>query len=333
MRAVIFREFGGPEVLEVVDDWPQPSPGPGQAVVRIESCSLNHLDVFVRRGLPNVHTELPHVSGGDLAGVVSELGEGVTGLEVGDRVLIDPAVDIGDGHRGALGENAQGGLCEAIAVAAGNLIPLPDGVGFDEAAALPIAYGTAYRMMLTRGRVSAGETVVVLGASGGVGTACVQLSKMVGATVIAVASTDEKLQRLRQLGADHLVRARGAEFGREVWQLTGKRGADVIVDYTGRETLAASVRTLREDGRILVCGATTGYEATVDLRYLWVREEHVIGSNGWSRSDLEELLELVRARRIVPVIDRVVPLGETRAAVEAIERREIFGKVIIKPQQ
>jgi alcohol dehydrogenase len=330
VRAVAFYAHGGPEVLQVVD-WPEPAePAPGQALVEVKACALNHLDVFVRRGMPNVHTPLPHISGGDIAGVVAAVGPGID-IGVGERVLVDPSVELGDGRHGALGENTHGGLCEYILVPASNLIPLPPTISFAAAAALPIAYGTAHRMLFTRGHVQGGEAVVVLGASGGVGTACVQLAKMVGATVFAVSSSQSKLERLRGLGADYLVEALGSEFGAEVWRLTEKRGADVIIDYTGADTWPTSIRTLANGGRILTCGATTGYEAMTDLRYVWVREQTLIGSNGWERNDLETLVSLVADGRIEPVIDRVVPLEETRSAIEALERRELFGKVIVTP--
>jgi alcohol dehydrogenase len=331
VRAVVFFEHGGPEVLQVVEDWPAPVAAPGEVVVDVRACGLNHLDIFVRRGMPGVHTRLPHISGGDIAGVVASIGADVAGVQPGDRVLVDPAIDLGNGHVGALGESVQGGLCAAIAVPATSLIALPASVSFEQAAALPIAYGTAYRMLFTRGQVVAGEVVVVLGASGGVGTACVQLAKRAGASVIAVASTDDKLQRLGELGADHLIRARGAEFGAEVWRLTDKRGADVIVDYTGKETWPTSIRSLKMGGRLLTCGATTGFEAVTDLRYVWVREQTIVGSDGWRRADLEALLRLVQDGQITPVIDRVWPLERTREAESAMEQRGVFGKIIIVP--
>ncbi len=330
MKAVAFSEHGGPDVLSVVD-WPDPVPAPGQVVVRVEACALNHLDIFVRRGMPGVAIELPHISGGDVAGTVAQVGPGVDDVSPGQRVLVDPHVEVTPGEHGALGEHAKGGLCEYLAVPADNLIELPPDVDFNQAAALPIAYGTAHRMLFTRGGVSRGEVVVVLGASGGVGTACVQLAKMCGATLIAVASSDEKLERLSALGADLGVKARGGEYGAEVWSLTNKTGADVIVDCTGAATWAASIRSLRAGGRILTCGATSGYEAVTDLRYVWVREETIIGSNGWRRADLETLLALVQDARISPIIDRVVPLEDVAAAEEAIERREVFGKVVVAP--
>jgi alcohol dehydrogenase len=330
VQAVAFFEHGGPEVLEVVD-WHEPVAGPGEVVVAVQACGLNHLDIFVRRGMPGVTIDLPRISGGDIAGVVSQVGPGVRDVRPGTRVLVDPLVVLPDGRHGALGENTQGGLCDAIAVPAENLLPLPDTISFEAAAALPIAYGTALRMLITRGNVTGGESVVVLGASGGVGTACVQLAKMLGATVFAVASADDKLERLRALGADHLIKARGAEFGAEVWRLTGKQGADVIVDYTGKDTWPTSLRTLRAGGRLLTCGATSGYEATTDLRYVWTREQTIIGSDGWTRHDLEQLLSLVADGAITPVIDRVVPLDSVADAEAAIERREVFGKVIVAP--
>jgi alcohol dehydrogenase len=332
VRALVFYEHGGPEVLRVEADWPEPSVGPGQVLVAVEACALNRADIFEREGMPGLPIELPHIPGGDVAGVVTALGPGVTGVAVGARVLIDPNVDYGDGRRGALGYPLQGGLCEYVAVPAANLLPLPPTVSFEQAAALPIAYGTAHRMLFTRGQVRAGETVVVLGASGGVGVACVQLAVLAGATVIAVASAPWKLERLRALGAAHTVLARGGEYGAEVWRLTERRGADVIVDYSGRVTWPTSLRTLRRGGRLLVCGATSGYEVPTDLRYVWTREATILGANGWERRDLETLLGLVAAGRLAPVIDRVVPLAGAIEAYRAIEAREVFGKVIVRPR-
>src|SRR5215469_1252611 len=192
MRAAAFARHGGPDVIRVADDWPEPKLGVGGVVLAVEACALNHLDVFVRRGMPGVRTELPHVSGGDVAGRVIAVGGEVGAWSIGDRVLVDPDVALPNGSHGALGESVQGGLCERLAVSAAQLLPIPDGVDTNAAAALPIAFGTAYRMLFTRGMVSAGETVVVVGASGGVGTACVQLAAGAGARVIAVASSDRK---------------------------------------------------------------------------------------------------------------------------------------------
>jgi alcohol dehydrogenase len=327
MRAIVIREHGGREKLRLEETVPTPRPGPGQVVVRVHACALNHLDIFVRRGMPGKHTPLPFISGGDIAGTVAELGAGpAAGVTVGDRVLVDPAVE-----GGAIGEDAPGGLAEFVLVPAANLIPLPERLSFDEAAALPIAYGTAWRMLLTRGAVAAGERVLILGAAGGVGTACVQIAKMAGCTVYAAASRDDKLGRLRDLGADYLINYRDVEFDREVWRLTGKRGVDAVVDYTGADTWPRSLRSLRKGGRLLTCGATTGFEARTDLRYVWVRELSILGSDGWTRADLLALLSAVRAGRIRPLIDRALPLAQTAEGERLLEDREAVGKVVIHP--
>lgn len=317
MRAVVIHEHGGPEVLTLEERWPRPVAADGEVLVEVKACALNHLDIFVRRGMPGVHTPLPHISGGDVAGIVAATGE---------RVLVDPLVP-----EGAIGEHRQGAMCEFVVVPAANVIPLPDDVDFEEAAALPIAYGTAWKMLVDRGRVQLGETVLVLGASGGVGTACVQIAKLAGATVYAGTGSQGKVAELTALGADEVVDTSGDDWGRALWQLTGKQGVDVVVDYSGQATWPTSIRSLRHGGRILCCGATSGYEAVTDLRYVWTREETIIGSDGWTREALLALLELVRRQRIRPVIDRVVPLEQAREAEEALERREVFGKVVLVP--
>jgi alcohol dehydrogenase len=333
MRAVAFFQHGGADVVQTVEDWPEPVPAENGVVVQVEACSLNRMDILVRRGLPDVPTPLPRVPGADIAGIVIECGASVDEGMLGRRVLVDPMITLPNGKAGALGENADGGLVERIAVPEANIIALPDSVTFEQAAALPIAYGTAYRLLVTRGGVSHGDTVVVLGASGGLGTGAVQIAAMRGAEVIAVASSDEKLRRLAQLGAAHLVQARGADYGSKVWKLTAKKGADVIVDTIGAETWPTTLRTVACGGRILVCGATTGFDVRTDLRYVWVREATIIGSDGCRREDLEELLALVAQRKLVPVIDRVVGFSEVSAAEKAMEDRSIFGKIVVSPRK
>jgi alcohol dehydrogenase len=317
MRAVVFHDHGGPDVLTLEEHWPRPQPREGEALVEVKAVALNHLDIFVRRGMPGVHVDLPHISGGDVAGTVAATGE---------RVVVDPMVP-----EGALGENTQGALAEYVSVPEGNLIPLPDGVSFEQAAALPIAYGTAWKLLVDRGRVRVGENVLILGASGGVGTAAVQIAKLADATVYAASSSPEKLARLRELGADHVLDSSDDDWGKRLWHDTGKRGVDVVVDYTGRATWPTSIRSLAHGGRLLTCGATSGYEAVTDLRYVWTREQTIMGSDGWTRDGLVILLDLVRTGQIEPVIDRVVPLEQAREAEEAIERREVFGKVVLTP--
>jgi alcohol dehydrogenase len=326
MRVVAIQAHGGLEQLKL-DEWPEPAAGPGQAVVDVRACGLNYLDIFVRRGMPGLPVVMPRIPGGDVAGVVSAVGAGVPPAWLGRRVMVDPHL----GTDGALGEHANGGLCERIAVDAANLIRMPEAVSFDQAAALPIAYGTAWRMLITRGQVRAGERVLILGASGGVGTACVQIAKNLGAEVIACASSPEKLRRLAALGADHVVDYTREDFSRRAWEISGKKGVEVVVNYTGGATWVPSLRALAQHGRLLTCGATAGYDPPEDIRYIWRREVTVVGCNGWTREDLETLLVEVETGRIVPVIDRVFPLEQAAEAMRVLEDREVFGKVIVRP--
>jgi alcohol dehydrogenase len=326
MRAIVVKAHGGLDQIALVD-WPEPKAEAGQAVVTVKACGLNYLDIFVRRGMPGLPVQMPRIPGGDISGVVADVGPGVPRDWTGRRVLVDPHLRRG----GALGEHDHGGLCERIAVDAHNLIALPDDVSFEDAAALPIAYGTAWRMMRTRGQVRAGETVLILGASGGVGTACVQIAKNAGARVIACASSAGKLERLRALGADDLIDYSREDFSARAWELTERRGCDVIVNYTGGDTWVPSLRALARHGRLLTCGATAGFDPRTDIRYIWRRELNIVGANGWTRADLEDLLEEVRHGRIRPIIDRVFPLEEAREAMRVVEDRVVFGKVLVRP--
>jgi alcohol dehydrogenase len=327
VRAVAIEAHGGLEQIKLRTDWPDPTPAAGEAVVDVKACGLNYLDVFVLRGMPGLPVEMPRIPGGDISGVVSAVGAGVPREWIGRRVLIDPHIKTG----GALGENANGGLCEKIAVPAENLIHLPDAVTFEQAASLPIAYGTAYRMLITRGHVQAGELVLILGASGGVGTGCVQIAKNLKARVIACASSPEKLRRLQELGADHVIDYTKEDFSKRAWEISDKKGVDVLVNYTGGDTWVPSLRTLARHGRLLTCGATAGFDPKTDIRYIWRREVNIIGANGWRRSDLEALLVDVERGSIKPVIDRVFPLAESAEAMRILEDREVFGKIIIRP--
>jgi alcohol dehydrogenase len=329
MRAIALQAHGGLDQLKLVD-WPDPSPAPGQVLIEVKACGLNYLDIFVRRGMPGLAVEMPRIPGGDIAGIVRGVGEGVREDWLGTRVLLDPIIKVGN-QLGALGEHANGGLCELIAIDEQNLIPLPGDVSFEQAAALPIAYGTADRMMTERGRVAAGELVLVLGASGGVGTACVQIAKAIGATVIACASTADKLDKLGALGADHLINYAEEDFSAAAWRISGKKGVDVVVNYTGGDTWVPSLRALKLYGRLLTCGATAGYDPPTDIRYIWRRQATIIGSDGWTRAGLEGLVDQVRDGTIVPVIHGVYPLEQSAEAMRVMEDREIFGKVIVTP--
>lgn len=326
MNAAVVVRHGGPETLEV-RRVPVPVPQPGWLRVKVEACALNMLDVFVRRGMPGVHLELPHVPGGDVVGTVDALGEGVDGPALGTLVLLDPSVT-----GKALGEDLWGGLAEYVVAPAENAIALPPAPGdVVPYAALPIAYGTARRMLFDRAHLSAGETVVVLGAAGGVGVACIQLAKEVGARVVACSSSGAKLERLAALGADELVDTSDGEFGAKVWAITGKKGADVVVDYLGKDTWGQSVRALRRGGRLVTCGASTGFLVEMDLRYVWTRELDVLGSDGWSRGDLLALVGQVRTGLLAPVIHSVHPLSQAREAVAELEDRRAIGKVVVVP--
>jgi alcohol dehydrogenase len=326
MHAAIVGEHGGPEQLRY-GTAEVPEPPPRWLRVRVLACALNMLDVFVRRGMPGVRLELPHIPGGDIVGVVDALGDGAAGPAPGTLILLDPLVN----HK-ALGEDLPGGLAEYVIAPAENAIPLSaPAAAAPTYAALPIAYGTARRMLVTRAAVQPGETVVVLGAAGGVGVACVQLGKQLGAQIIACSSSRSKLGQLGQLGADELVDTADGDFGAQVWRLTGKVGADVVVDYLGADTWPQSIRALRRGGRLVTCGATTGFQATTDLRYVWTRELSILGSDGWTREDLLELAGLVRAGQLSPVIHRIYPLSEVRDAVAELEERRAVGKVVVVP--
>lgn len=327
MRAALVDAHGDPEQLKV-GSTEVPVPGAGWLRVRVLACALNMLDVFVRRGMPGVHIDLPHVPGGDIVGVVDALGEGVTGPEPGTVVLLDPSV-----HGKALGEDLWGGLAEYAVAPSENAIVLPAD-GREAAvryAALPIAYGTARRMLFDRAQLRATETAVVLGAAGGVGVGCIQLAKAAGARVVACSSSREKLERLGALGADDLVDTSEGDFGTQVWKLTGKVGADVLVDYLGKDTWPQSVRAVRAGGRLVTCGASTGFLVETDLRYVWTRELSILGSDGWSREDLVELVAQVHDGRLDPVVHAVYPLSQVRDALADLEERRAIGKVVVVP--
>jgi alcohol dehydrogenase len=336
MRALVLHEHGGLDKLVFEASYRDPSPGAGDVLLSMRACSLNYHDVFTRRGMPGIRVPLPLITGIDVAGDVLEVGPGVSGFAPGDRVLVDP-IDRVEG--GLLGETRDGGLAELVRVPAHMLLHLDPAIDPRLAAALPVAYGTAYRMMLTRGRIQPGEKVLILGASGGVGTCCVQLAKQAGATVIVCASSDEKLARLAELGADvginyatsDWVKACHERFGRA--RARGEQGGiDVVVNFTGGDTWTKSLRVLRHDGRILTCGATAGYDPREDLRFIWTFELNVIGSDGWSRADMLALLDLVKAGRLTPVLHpKRFSIAEAAEAMRLLDERQVFGKVIVEP--
>lgn len=332
MKAIRFHAHGGPEQLRL-EEAPDPVCGPEDVVIRIRAAALNGFEPMILGKTTALRTPLPMIPGGDGCGEIVELGDRVQGWRVGDRVGFHPFVP----GEGMTGETRLGTCCERIRVPAGQLLRLPDGLGFEAAAALPIAYGTALRMMTTRGAVRSGERVLILGATGGVGTACVQLAKRAGAEVIACGSAAWKLERLRALGADHVIDTSGSSFREVVWQrwgkprMTGGGGVDVVVNYIGGETWVESLKCLAPGGRMLVCGATAGYATPNDARYVWTYELSIVGSNGWTLEDQARVYAMAAAGELVPVIDSTRPLAGTAEAVRALIDRRFFGKLVLVP--
>jgi alcohol dehydrogenase len=335
-HAAVLHEHGELDRIVLEKSWPRPQPAPGWVQLRVRACSLNFHDIFTRRSMPGIKVPLPIVIGSDIAGEVTALGDGVEGWRAGDRVLVDP-LPTPDGPKGMIGEMYDGGRAEYCCVWAASLIRIPDGVTFEDAAALPLAYATAHRMMVTRGRVSASDTVLVLGASGGVGTACVMLAKLAGARVIACAGSDEKADRLRAIGADDVINYRTQNMLEAVHarvgkpRISGSGGVTLAVNYTGGQTWQETIRCLRVGGRLLTCGATAGFEEKIDVRYVWTFELDLMGSNGWRRDDIETLLEMACSGRMRPVIDEVLPLDRIHDAERRMEQREVFGKLVVAP--
>jgi len=337
MKAVVIRQHGEISELSYETSWPDPVAAEGCVVIAVKACALNYHDLFTLRGMPGIKVPMPIIMGIDVAGEIASVGPGVTGWKVGDRVVVDP-LDKKTGK--LLGERMDGGLAEFCLVDADMLLPLPDSVSFADAAALPVAYGTAYRMMMTRGKIQVGEKVLILGASGGVGTCCVQLARLAGAHVIAAASTAEKLDRLQTIGAHEGINYKTEDFMKSVYARFGKPkvygpgsgagGVDVIVNFTGGDTWVPSLRSLRQGGRLLTCGATAGFDPKTDLRYIWTFEIDIRGSNAWERSDLFALLDLVQQKKLMPAIDASLRLSETPDAFTRLAERNFFGKLIIE---
>jgi alcohol dehydrogenase len=335
MRAVVLHEHGGPENLVYEENFPDPEIGAGDVIINVKATSLNYHDVFTRRGMPGIKLDLPVICGLDVAGEIAEIGPEVEGWSVGDRVLIDPLNRV---EGGLMGETVNGGLAELCRARAHQLVRMPDGVSFEQAAALPVAYGTAHRMMFTNGGIKKGERCLVLGASGGVGSCCVLLAKLAGAEVVAATSSDEKAVQLRAMGADHIIDYTTQAFEKEVWKLYEKPhrrtydgGVNMVVNFTGGDTWVPSFKCLQRGGRLMTCGATAGFDPKTDIRYIWTFELQILGSNSWAREDLEALLGYIDKGEMTVPIDKVFPLPEAQEALRLIEDREVIGKVIVAP--
>jgi alcohol dehydrogenase len=334
MEAIVYRRHGGPEALELAS-LPRPEPGPGEVRVQVRAAALNGFDPMMLAGSTGLKVPLPMVPCGDLAGLVDALGAGVVGPAPGTPVSVYPILP---GH-GMMGEVTRGGACGFVCVPAEVLLPMPAGVAFEDAAALPVAYGTAWRMLTVRGALKRGETMLVLGAGGGVGVACVQFGKLLGAHVIAAAGGADKAARLKALGADATIdtsalgerglRGAVAALVGKPSYVDGTGGVDVLVNYLGGDTWAEGLKCVKRHGRVLVCGATLGYAPKTDLRYLWSFEQTVVGSNGWTPEDQATLLAMVARREFAPVLHAVRPLAELPLLMQQQIDRAVFGKAVV----
>ncbi len=342
MNAVLFRRHGGPEVLEYTGV-PDPSAGPGEVLVRVKACAINHLDRWLREGLPAYRLTLPHIPGSDVAGVVERLGEGVAQLREGDRVVLAPALRCGRCEAcrrdadtfcpsfGIRGAACPGGYAELAVAKAEDALPIPADLAFEEAAAFPLAFLTAWHMLVGRARLQPGESVLVHAAGSGVGHAAVQIAKHLGATVFATVGSEAKAAKAKRLGADAVINYERERFEDRLKELTGGRGVQVVVEHVGPQTWEGSLKSLAKGGRLVTCGATTGPTAPLDLRYVFSRQLSLLGSMMGTRAELLEVLKLVSARRLRPVIDTAFPLREARQAHERLLRRDVFGKLLLLP--
>jgi NADPH:quinone reductase-like Zn-dependent oxidoreductase len=340
MKAVRIHEFGGPEVLRY-EDVPDPKPRKDQVLVRVRACALNHLDLWVRKGLPGVN--LPHILGSDAAGEIVEIGEYVTGFKAGQRVLLAPMSFCNHCAKcvaglqnqcpefTVLGNRVDGGNCELMAVPAVNVIPIPDGLDFNQAASVPLVFLTAWHMLVGRAGIRPGQTVLVLGAGSGVGIAAIQVAKLFNARVITTAGDENKLEKGRELGADFGINHYKQKISEEVRRITNKDGVDIVVEHVGSATWEESVKSLKPAGTLVTCGATTGPGVGIDLRFVYSRQLSILGSYMGTMGELYEVLSHVFAGRLKPVVDRAFPLREIRAAHEHMEKSQMFGKIVLNP--
>jgi NADPH:quinone reductase-like Zn-dependent oxidoreductase len=324
---VRIHEDGGPDVL-VLEEAADPVAGRGEVLIRLHASALNHLDVWIRKGLPSVPK--PRILGADGAGVVEALGQGVAGLGVGDRVVINPGIEAGDGSIHVIGEHGDGTNAELIAVPATNVYPIPGGLSFEEAAAFPLVFETAYRMLVTRARLLEGEWVLLWGIGGGVSTAGLAIAKALGARTIVTSSSDAKLARAVELGADVTVNHADGDVKAAVKEATAGHGADVVVDHVGEATWRTSLDVAAREGRIAVCGATSGPNPPAALHRVWWKQLTILGSTMGTKADFEGAYDLIASGRARPVVDEIVPLSDIRAAHARLEAGEQLGKIVLR---
>jgi NADPH:quinone reductase-like Zn-dependent oxidoreductase len=339
-EAMVMLATGGPEVLErkTIE---LPEPGPREVRIRVRAVAVNHIDIWGRRGLPHFRYEFPHRLGADIAGEIEALGPGVATAKVGDKVLVNPGVSCGAcepcllgqdvfcrSYR-ILGENTQGGYTRHFNVRDANLLPLPEGLSFEQAAALPLCFLTAWQMVVRRGELEPGQTVLVQAAGSGVSSAAIQIAKMLGARVLATTSSEDKARRAKELGADEVILYTTQDFVAECKRLTKKRGVDLVIEHVGGDVFAKSILAATNGGRVVTCGATTGHSPTIDLRHVFFRQVQVLGSTMGPKGDLFGILRHVEAGKLRPVVDRIMPLWEAAEAHRLLEERKVFGKVVL----
>ena len=343
MKAVRFHEHGGPEVLKY-EDAPDPVVAPHEVLVRVKACAMNHLDVWARKGMPGVKIPLPHIPGCDIAGEVAAVGSVVTRITPGQRVIVSPGISCGQCAQCLSGRDnlcrsyeiiggyrIDGGYAEYVKLPEVNILPMPDGMSFEAAAAFPLTFLTAWNMLVTLARVGRGEQVLVMGAGSGVGSAAVQIAKLFGAHVIATASTDDKLGKAKALGADEVINYVTQDLVAEVRRLTAKRGVDVIFEHVGGPVFERLIPVLATGGRLVTCGASAGYLAQTDIRYLFMRQVSIMGAYMGSKAELLQALKELERGTLKPVVDRVFPLKEAAEAHRAMEDRKLFGKLVLVP--
>ena len=342
MKALCFHQHGGLDVLRY-EDVADPIPGKGEVLVEVKACALNHLDIFVMHGWPGLDLEMPHWGGSDIAGVVAGLGEGVTGFETGQRIVIyhviNPIEDeftdrcehsMSPGYM-IIGEHIRGGFAKYVAAPAKNLVAMPDNIDFPEACAPLLVTLTAWRMLINRAKLQAGETVLVVGAGGGVNTAAIQVAKMAGATVYVVASNTEKAKKARELGADFVIDRSVTDWGKELQRLTAKRGVDLVVDNVGAATLNISMAVVARGGRIVIVGNTSGPQVEIDVRRIFGKQISLTGSTMGTPQDFHDITRLLWSGRLKAIVGEVVPLSEGRRGFEIMQRGEMFGKIVLTP--
>ena len=341
MIAIVIAAHGGREQLEL-RQVTRPTPGPGEVLVELRAASVNHLDLWVRRGIPGVKYPLPLIPGCDGAGLVVELGPGVDDLARGTRVVLQPGISCGTCDRclagrdnqcrdyGILGEHRNGTDAQFICVPRANVVPISEKLTFEEAAAFPLVFLTAWHMAVARARIQPGELVLVHAGGSGVGSAAIQIARLLGARVFTTVGSADKATRVRKLGAEHVILYRDTNFADEIRKLTGKRGVDVILDHIGTDTWEGNIKSLTQGGRLVVCGATSGHEATTPLRYLFFKNLSILGSTMGSKSELIQVAQLVDRGALRPVVDSVLPLADVAQAHELLESRQTFGKIVLR---